>query len=126
MASSLRRNQHKFLYTAPLHRRQAFVSAHLSKDLAEKVGKRSIRLHKGDKVKVARGESKGTVAKVEEVDLKYSRVYLENLTTNKVNGVKARIPLHPSNLIVLELGSEDKRRKAALGRVGGRKKEAEA
>jgi large subunit ribosomal protein L24 len=117
MVSSLRRKQHKFMHTAPLHKRQAFVSAHLAEDLAGKIGKRSIHLHKGDKVKIARGENKGTIAKIEEIDLKDSRVYLENLTTTKVNGAKARIPLHPSNLIIIELGSEDKRRKEALNRV---------
>ncbi len=122
--SALRRNQHKALYNAPMHKRQSLVHAHVSKDLKAKIGKRAIQLRKGDKVKVVRGEFNGTVAKVEEVDLVRSRAYLEGVTVQKVNGSKVRVPLHPSNLIILEISGDDKMRKKALERAtaAGRKK----
>ncbi|MFH0961999.1 MAG: 50S ribosomal protein L24 [archaeon] len=113
-SSSLRRKQHKRLYNAPLHVKQKLVSSHLSKELSEKAGRRAVPLRKGDKVKIMRGSRKGTVAKVEEVDLLRQRAYLEGISVSKVNGAKARVPIHPSNLLIIELNLSDKRRLAEV------------
>jgi len=54
------RKQRKARYTAPLHLRSRLISAPLSKELREEYKRRSVRVIKGDTVKVLRGESAGT------------------------------------------------------------------
>lgn len=114
--SSLPRKQRAALYSSPLHVRHKMVSSRLSDELAGKLGRRSAPLRKGDKVKVMRGKSKGSMAKVDEVSLGRLRTFLEGITMTRVNGAKVRIPFHPSNLMIIELSGEDKERAAALAR----------
>ena len=54
MESAHARKQRKFRFTAPMHVRQKFVHAHISKELATKLGikKRNTAVRKGDTVKV--------------------------------------------------------------------------
>ena len=59
------RKQRKYRYNAPLHIRQKFVGAHLSRELRKKYGKRSASLRKGDNVKIMRGQFRNKSGKVE-------------------------------------------------------------
>ncbi|MEM4336733.1 MAG: 50S ribosomal protein L24 [Candidatus Woesearchaeota archaeon] len=102
--------QRKYIHNAPLHIRNKFVSAHLSKELMKKYGVRNLPVRKGDKVKIARGQFKGKVGKVIKVDLKKIRIFIEGITQEKIAGGKAPYPIHPSNIIITELNSEDKKR----------------
>ena len=52
------RKQRKYNYNAPLHIKGKFMAAHLSKDLMKKYNRRSIRVRKGDKVILLRGQFK--------------------------------------------------------------------
>ncbi|HDM43770.1 MAG TPA: 50S ribosomal protein L24 [Candidatus Woesearchaeota archaeon] len=104
------RKQRKYRYNAPLHIRGKFLHCHLSKELRKKYGKRALRLRKGDKVKIVRGEFKGTVAKVSRVDLKRMKVYLENVMRERRDGRKVAVPFDASNLMITELNLEDKMR----------------
>ncbi len=112
------RKQHKYSYNAPLNIRQKFVGVHLSKELREKHGLRSMALRKGDEVKISRGQYKGKTAKVERVDLKKSKAYLAGIDMIKKDGSKTLYPISPSNLIIRSLNLEDKKRKKILDRVG--------
>lgn len=98
------------------------MSTHLSKDLQKKYSKRSIPIRKGDRVKILRGQFKKTIGKVDSVDLKKLRVYIENVQNIKKDGTKTSYPLHPSNLLILELNLEDKKRRKILERKTGAKK----
>ncbi len=82
----------------------------LSKELKKKYNRRSLRVRKGDKVKVMRGQFKGKEGKIEAVDLKNYKVNIENIEVVKKDGTKTRYPLHPSNLMLTELDTDDKRR----------------
>ncbi len=104
------RKQRKYQYQAPKHVRGKLLSAHLSKELRQKYKCRSIRLRKGDKVKIVRGEFRGKEGKIERVDLKKSRVYLAQIEISKKDGSKVRPPIPASNLVILELEANDKRR----------------
>lgn len=104
------RKQRKALYEAPLHKRQKLVSAHLSKELREKFGKRSLPVRKGDEVKILRGEFKGRTGKVVEVDLKKLRVYVDGITRKKSTGEEVKVPIHPSNLMIINADMSDKMR----------------
>ena len=110
------RKQRKYRHNAPLHIRQKFVSAHLSKELRKKYSRRSINLRKGDNVKVMRGQFRNKQGKVEEVDLKKTLIYISGIEISKKDGTKARRPLHPSNLLVTELNIDDKMRNKVLKR----------
>ena len=108
------RKQRKFRYNAPLHVRRKFVSAHLSKSLRSRFNRRAVPLRKGDEVQVMRGEFTGVKGKVERVDLKKSKVFVENVKVKKVNGTEVMKALEPSNLLVTNLFLEDKMRKKFL------------
>lgn len=104
------RKQRKYRRYAPLHIKQRFVSAHLSKELHKKYNKRNMNLRKGDSVKVMRGQFKNKAGKIEEVNLKKSSVYVAGIEIVKRDGTKARYPIHPSNVMITELNMDDKMR----------------
>ncbi len=113
-SSSKPSKQRKYAYNAPLHIRQKFVSAHLSKELRQKYKKRAIQLCKGDKVKILRGQFSGRENKIERIDLKQTLIYISGVERSKKDGTKSLHPVHPSNLLITELNLNDKERKAKL------------
>ena len=112
------RKQRKFLFNASLHTRGKFLNANLSKDLRKKYGIRSLRIRKGDKIRVLRGSFKGKEGIVDQINLKDTKVYVAGVEVPKRDGSKARRPLKPSNLQLVELFMDDKRRKARLEKNG--------
>ena len=116
VSSKQPRKQRKYRHKAPLHVRQKFVSAHLSEVLRGRFEKRSLPLRKGDEVKVMRGEDKGFKGKIERIDLKNSKVYVEGLNVKKVDGSEVLRPVEPSNLLITETKMEDKRRQNIIER----------
>ena len=113
-SSKQARKKRKYIAKAPLHIKQKFISAHLSKELAKKHSKKSVKIRKGDKVKLVRGQFKNKTGKVERVMLKKSRIYIENIQNLKADGTKSFYPVHPSNVIITELDLSDKKRKNKL------------
>jgi len=110
--------QRKKILTAPQHALKNLMSAHLSKELAEKYNRRSIPIRKGDTVRVLRGEFKGIQGKVINVDRKKMRVFIENVTRKKVDGSTVNVPVHVSKVMITQLNLEDEYRKTLL--EGGR------
>jgi len=110
------RKQRKYRYNAPLHIRRKFVSAHLSPELRERFGKRSFPLRKGDEVKVMRGEFRGFKGVVEKVNLRDLKIYIEDLKVKKADGSEVLKPLRSSNLMIVKLNLDDKKRLEALER----------
>src|SRR5512136_2551491 len=110
------RKQRKYLANAPLHIRHKLISAHLSKELRKKYGKRNFPLRKGDSVKILRGEFKKKTGKVGLVDLKRLRIAIENMQKTKKDGSKVNIWFDPSNLQIKELNLDDKKRLESLQR----------
>src|SRR3989344_1613340 len=101
--SRKQRKQRKYIFNAPLHIKQKFMHSHISKELRKKYGKRSIGLRKGDKVEVMRGRFRKHEGKVENIDLKKTRVFVSGVETTKKEGAKKLLALHPSNLMIKEL-----------------------
>ena len=110
------RKQRKYRLSAPLHIKQKFVQSHLSNDLRKKYSKRSIGLRKGDKVKIMQGQFKKHEGKIEMIDLKKTRVFVNGVELTKRDGTKRLFALHPSNLMITELNLEDKLRQKILER----------
>lgn len=102
--------QRKYMYNAPYHSRGKFMSSPLSGDMKKKLGKKNVRVRSGDKVKILRGQFKGKEGKVESVDLGNFRVYIEKIEQFKKDGTKTYYPIHPSNVMVTEANTEDKKR----------------
>ncbi len=101
---------------SPLHIKQKFAHSHLSKELRKKYGKRSVSLRKGDKVKIIHGMFKKHEGKVENIDLKKTRVFVNGVEITKRDGTKKLLPLHPSNLMITELNLDDKLRQTFFER----------
>lgn len=116
------RKQRKYRYNAPLHVKQKFAKATLSKELRKKYGLRSLQIRKGDQVKIMVGQSRKTIGKVLRVDLKHERVYVEGVEIVKRDGTKKNHPINPSNLQIITLNLDDKKRKKILERKGAIKK----
>lgn len=104
------RKQRKFRANAPLHKKHKFLSAHLSKPLREKYGKRSLPLKKGDEVLVMRGQFKKKKAKIVSIDRVRIRLTLEGIQRTKRDGTKVAVFFNPRALKIAELSLEDKRR----------------
>ncbi|MBW2982328.1 50S ribosomal protein L24 [Candidatus Woesearchaeota archaeon] len=110
------RKQRKYRYNAPLNTKNKFLGCHLSKELKGKYKKRNMGIRRGDNVKVLRGQFKGKTGKIDRVDIKKCKVYVTGIEIIKKDGTKALYPIHPSNLIIMELNLEDKKRKKSLER----------
>lgn len=106
--------QRKYRKNAPLHIRGKFMHAHLSKELRDKYKRRSVRLRKGDTVKILRGNFKKRTGKVEKVDLKGLKIFISGIEVTKSDGTKRQIPIEPSNVMITELYTEDKVRRKRL------------
>lgn len=104
------RKKRKYIANAPLHIKRKFLRVNLLKELREKVGQRNIGIRKGDKIKILRGKNKGKTGKIVVVDTKKTRVYVEGIQIKKQDGSKTNIPLRPSNLQIIELNEDDKKR----------------
>ena len=112
------RKQVKYRANAPLHTKRKFLAAHLSKELIQKHKTRSLPVRKGDKVKIMRGTYARHLGKVERVDAKRERIYIEGTERTKTDGSRSLYPIHPSKVVIYELILDDKQRKAVLERRG--------
>ncbi|HIP24935.1 MAG TPA: 50S ribosomal protein L24 [Archaeoglobus profundus] len=111
------RKWRRWLYkTSKLHDRHRLLHATLSKELRKKYGKRAIRIRKGDKVRIMRGEFAGHEGRVVKVDMKRLKIYVEGVTQRRSDGTEVLIPIHPSNVMIIELGEIDEVRKKILER----------
>ena len=104
------RKQRKALYNAPAHTRGKHLSATLSKDLRADLGKRSLPLRTGDKVRVLRGDFKGHEGEVLSVDYGSYKVTIEEVTLSKPDGTAVFLPVDPSNLMIIDANTKDDRR----------------
>ena len=101
--------QRTYVRNAPLHIRSTLLGSHLSRDLRQKLKKRSLRVRKGDKVKVMRGQHKGKTGTVDRVNTTRMKVFITGIEMVKKDGSKALYAIHPSQLLIQELQT-DKRR----------------
>ena|SRR3989344_2524639 len=115
-SSKKAKKQRKYRINAPLHIKHKFLSANLSKELRKKYKKRHVPVKKGDKVRVLRGQFKKKEGKVNKVDLKRIKVYIDSIELFKKDGSKSLYPVDPSNLQIIELNLEDKKRLKSEGK----------
>ena len=110
--------QRKKRSNAPLHIKRRLLSAHLSKELRDKYGRRSFPVRSGDTVKIMRGSYKGHEGKVDVVNYSKGFLVVEGVTVMKADGTEVPMPVQPSNALIVKMEIDDKKRKARLeGRV---------
>lgn len=114
VSSKQKRKQVKYKANAPLHIIHKFLSSPLSKQLRQKHGKRSLPIRTGDEVLIMRGSFKKKKAKVISVDMKKTRVALENIQRTKKDGTKINVYFHPSTIQIQTLILDDKARIKSL------------
>ena len=110
------KRQRKYRSNALLHIRGDFLNVHSSKELRKQYNRRSLRLRTGDTVKILRGGFKNKTGKVEHVDLKRGKINISDMVVTKKDGTKSYIPFEPSNLMLMEIKTEDKERRKMLER----------
>lgn len=115
MSSIQPRKQRKAMYDAPMHKRRKQIASHLSEELLLKYNVRHTPVTSGDEVKVLRGGHRGHTGKVLAVHTKDRKVIVEGLTVKKADGTDVEMPIDASNLLIVRLNLEDKRRRTKLG-----------
>ncbi len=116
------RKQRKARYTAPLHARKHLMHVHISKELRAKLGitRRSIQIHKGDKVRLRIGSETGKIGAVMRADYHKLRLYIEGFVNKTARGVEKLKPIQPANVEIVDGDFANKDRAEILAR--GKKK----
>ena len=108
--------QRKYVANAPNHISSKMICSMLSDELKKKHNKNNLRVIKGDRVKILRGQFKGKSGKVENVNIKTKKLYIENIELQKKDGTKTQYPIHHSNVMITELNLKDKKRSEIIKR----------
>ena len=90
------------------------IGARLDHALRGQYKIRSVRVVKGDSVKVVRGEYKGVEGKVEKVITEEGTLHIEGISREKIKGGQVKVPIHASNVMVTVLNLSDKLRSNKL------------
>jgi len=114
--SRKRRKQRKYRAHAPIHVKRKFLGTHLSKELRKKYSRRAVPVRKGDTVKLMRGSFRKKQGKVSAIGVKKGIVYIEGLQKTRKDGTKVNVPFKVSNLMILTLNLEDKKRQKMFER----------
>ncbi|MCD6036385.1 MAG: ribosomal protein [Nitrososphaeraceae archaeon] len=90
------------------------IHSTLADNLREEYGKRSIRVIKGDNVRVMRGEYNGIEGKIEKVNTQRGTLAIEGIQREKVRGGNVKVQIHASNVKIIGLNLDDKKRENRL------------
>ena len=103
------------LIHVPKHQRDRMMGAPLADALRGQYKKKTLRVVKGDSVRVFRGEYKGVEGKVEKVNTEQGTLHIEGVQRNKLRGGQVKVPIHASNVMIINLNLDDKYRSKKLG-----------
>jgi len=92
------------------HKRDKFLGANLSENLREQHRRRSMRVIKGDTVRILRGEYVGIEGKVEKVNTERSTLSIEGVQREKIRGGNVKVQIHASNVQIISLKTDDEYR----------------
>src|SRR5688572_6487983 len=120
--SSQPRKQRLARANAPHHQARKQMASHLSEELLLKYNRRSMTVITGDEVKLLRGDHRGKSGKIVDVDVSVRKVVVEGVTNKKADGTEVPLPVDPSNLLIVKLNLEDKRRQAKLDETANAQK----
>ena len=106
--------RNKQIYRATNQFRGKQAGSHLSKQLRQKYGQRSVRILNGDTIKVIRGEFKGVDGKVVKVSTAKHTIAIEGVKKQKRKGDKIDVYIDSSNVVITNLNTDDKWRTVRL------------
>ena len=108
------RKQRKARYQAPSHVKTKYLNAPLSDALKETYKKKTLRVIKGDTVKVTRGDFVGNEGIVDAVDTKKSKIVVHGVSLTKADGTEVPRLIDASNVQITKLNLTDTRRQEKL------------
>jgi len=89
------------------HKREKLLGANLSENMRKQHNKRSMRVIKGDTVRILRGEYVGIEGKVEKVNTGRSTLSIEGVQREKIRGGKVKVQIHASNVQIISVNTDD-------------------
>ena len=98
-----------------MKRKSNNICSNLSINLKKEYNRKSLRIVKGDSVKIMRGEYKGVEGKVEKLDTLKGRLSIEGVQREKIKGGQVKVQIHASNVRIMSLQLDDKYRKNKIG-----------
>ncbi|TVP39905.1 50S ribosomal protein L24 [Candidatus Nitrosocosmicus arcticus] len=98
-----------------MKRKSNNICSNLSNNLKKEYNRRSLRIVKGDSVKIMRGEYKGVEGKVEKLNTLKGRLSIEGVQREKIKGGQVKVQIHASNVRITSLHLDDKYRKNKIG-----------
>jgi len=101
------------------HKRDKLLGANLSANLREEHKKRSMRVIKGDTVRILRGEYVGIEGKVEKVNTERSTLSIEGVQREKIRGGNVKVQVHASNVQIISLNTDDDYRLKGIPKSSG-------
>jgi large subunit ribosomal protein L24 len=100
--------QRKMIYEAPAHRVRKFLTAPLSEELRKSQERRSYPVRKGDTVKILRGDFAGIEGKINDIDARRQRIFVEGVQREKTSGTSANVSVNSSKVLITKLNLDDK------------------
>ncbi len=98
-----------------MKRKSNNICSNLSNNLKKEYNRKSLRIVKGDSVKIMRGEYKGVEGKVEKLNTVKGRLSIEGVQREKIKGGQVKVQIHASNVRIMSLHLDDKYRKNKIG-----------
>ena len=98
-----------------MKRKSNNICSNLSNNLKKQYNTKSLRIVKGDSVKIMRGEYKGVEGKVEKLNTLKGRLSIEGVQREKIKGGQVKVQIHASNVRITSLHLDDKYRKNKIG-----------
>jgi large subunit ribosomal protein L24 len=98
-----------------MKRKSNNICSNLSINLKKEYSRKSLRIVKGDSVKIMRGEYKGVEGKVEKLNTIKGRLSIEGVQREKIKGGQVKVQIHASNVRIMSLHLDDKYRKNKIG-----------
>jgi large subunit ribosomal protein L24 len=115
IASHQPRKQRKARFMASSHEKTKFLNAPLSSSLKEKYGKKTLRVIKGDTVKLTRGDFAGEEGVVDSIDTGRAKLVVHGVSLTKADGTEVPRVVDASKVQITKLNLNDKRREEKLG-----------
>ena len=98
-----------------MKRKSNNICSNLSNNLKKEYNIKSLRIVKGDSVRIMRGEYKGVEGKVEKLNTVKGRLSIEGVQREKIKGGQVKVQIHASNVRITSLHLDDKYRKNKIG-----------
>lgn len=102
--------QRRAWFNMPKHLSKRKLMGRLSSDLRGRYGRRSVPVRKGDRVAILKGDFRGVEGDVVRVNRKRGKLFIEGASRENARGERVLVPVSSSNVIVVKLYEEDKRR----------------